>query len=84
MSIWNLREVSKQSAEALLDSALKSAEPRDLGYPVLFAYRRSLELYLKIVGEIQEPTHSLKMSSSFLVEKHHRRANRLAGTGVDY
>jgi hypothetical protein len=50
----------KQSADALLDSALESGEPRDWGYPVLFAYRHALELYLKIIGETQEPTHSLK------------------------
>jgi hypothetical protein len=61
----------KQSAEALLDSALKSGEPRDWGYPVLFVYRHALELYLKIVGEIQEPTHSLE-DCVRLVEKHHR------------
>jgi hypothetical protein len=50
----------KQSADALLGSALESGEPRDWGYPVLFAYRHALELYLKIVGEIQEPIHSLR------------------------
>jgi hypothetical protein len=60
----------KQSAEALLDSALKSGEPRDWGYPVLFAYRHALELYLKIVGEIQEPIHSLE-DCVRLVEKRH-------------
>jgi hypothetical protein len=60
----------KQSAEALLESALKSGEPRDWGYPVLFAYRHSLELYLKVIGEIGEPTHSLKDCIG-LVEKRH-------------
>jgi hypothetical protein len=50
----------RQSADALLDSALKSGEPRDWGYPVLFAYRHALELYLKIVGGTEEPTHSLE------------------------
>jgi hypothetical protein len=60
----------KQSAEALLDSALKSGEPRDWGYPVLFAYRHTLELYLKIIGEIQDPIHSLE-DCVRLVEKRH-------------
>jgi len=60
----------QHSAEALLDSALKSGEPRDWGYPVLFAYRHALELYLKVIGEIEEPTHSLK-SCVRLVEKRH-------------
>jgi hypothetical protein len=60
----------KQSADALLNSALKSGEPRDWGYPVLFAYRHALELYLKIIGEIQEPIPSLKDCIRD-VEKHH-------------
>jgi len=50
----------KQSAEVLLDSALASGEPREWGYPVLFAYRHTLELYLKVVGEIEQATHSLE------------------------
>ena len=50
----------KQSAEALLDSALKSGEPRDWGYPVLFAYRHALELYLKLIGDVREHIHSLE------------------------
>jgi len=60
----------QHSAEALLDSALKSGEPRDWGYPVLYAYRHALELYLKVTGEIEEPTHSLK-DCVRLVEKRH-------------
>jgi hypothetical protein len=60
----------RQSAETLLDSALKSGEPRDWGYPVLFAYRHALELYLKIIGEIQDLTHSLEECIR-LVEKRH-------------
>jgi hypothetical protein len=62
----------KQSADALLDSALKSREPRDWGYPVLFAYRHALELYLKIIGEVQEPIHSLERCMRH-VEKRHRQ-----------
>ena len=60
----------RQSAEALLDSALKSGEPRSWGYPVLFAYRHTLELYLKIIGEIGDPIHSLEECVR-LVEKRH-------------
>ncbi len=62
----------KQSAEALLDSALKSGEACDWGYPVLFACRHVLELYLKIIGEIREPIHSLE-SCVRRVEKRHRQ-----------
>jgi len=50
----------RDTADALLDKALESTEPRDCAYPVLFAYRHTLELYLKIVGHIQDPIHSLQ------------------------
>jgi hypothetical protein len=63
----------KQSAEALLDSALKSGEPLDWGYPVLFAYRHTLELYLKIIGEVEKRTHSLHELVR-LVEKRHGKS----------
>jgi hypothetical protein len=59
-------------AENLLDAALKSGEPLDYAYPVLFAYRHTLELYLKIVGEIDEVTHSLEKCVR-LVEMRHAK-----------
>lgn len=49
----------RHAAELLLDQALKSGEPNDWAYPVLFAYRHTLELYLKIIGQVAEQTHSL-------------------------
>ena len=63
----------RESADALLDSALKSGEPRDQGYPVLFAYRHALELYLKIIGDIDEHTHSLKECVRLLEKRHGER-----------
>jgi hypothetical protein len=60
----------RECAEALLEAALKSGEPRDWSFPVLFAYRHTLELYLKIIGEIDENTHSLR-KCVLLVEKRH-------------
>jgi hypothetical protein len=60
----------KQTAETLLESALNSGEPRDWGYPVLFAYRHTLELYLKIIGEIDDDTHRL-LDCVRQVEKRH-------------
>ena len=60
----------KQTAETLLESALKSGEPREWGYPVLFAYRHALELYLKIIGEIDDGIHSLR-GCVLRVEKRH-------------
>jgi hypothetical protein len=60
----------KQTAETLLESALKSGEPREWGYPVLFAYRHALELYLKIIGEIDDGIHSLR-DCVLRVEKRH-------------
>lgn len=68
----------RDTADALLDTALKSHEPRDWAYPVLFAYRHTLELYLKVIGHIQEPTHSLQRCVE-LVEK---RLGQRIGTPI--
>ncbi|MCC6589818.1 MAG: hypothetical protein IT168_24200 [Bryobacterales bacterium] len=63
----------KQTAETLLESALKSGEPREWGYPVLFAYRHTLELYLKIIGEIEDDTHSLSACVRKAEKRHGER-----------
>lgn len=60
----------RECADGMLEAALKSGEPRDWGFPVLFAYRHTLELYLKIIGEIDNHTHSLR-ECVLLVEKRH-------------
>jgi hypothetical protein len=65
-----LGRIYRQSAETLLESALQSGEAYEWGYPVFFAYRHTLELYLKIIGEIEETTHSIKRCV-YLVEKRH-------------
>jgi hypothetical protein len=52
----------------MLDEALQNDEARHWLCPVLFAYRHTLELYLKTIGNINEHTHSLAKCSS-LVEK---------------
>ncbi len=46
-------------AETMLRTALEKDEIEGWAYPVLFAYRHTLELYLKLIGEIDEITHSL-------------------------
>lgn len=46
-------------AETMLRTALERNEVDGWAYPVLFAYRHTLELYLKLIGEIDEITHSL-------------------------
>ena len=46
-------------AETMLRTALEKDEVDGWAYPVLFAYRHTLELYLKLIGEIDEITHSL-------------------------
>jgi hypothetical protein len=55
-------------AESMLQTALEKDEVGGWAYPVLFAYRHTLELYLKLIGEIDEITHSLKRCVH-LVEK---------------
>ena len=63
----------KQSADALLEAALESGEPRDWGHPVLFAYRHSLELYLKIIGRMEEFIHSLGECVRRIEKRYRRR-----------
>ena len=62
----NYRDV----AESMLRSALEKDDLNGWAYPVLFAYRHTLELYLKLIGEIDEITHSLARCMH-LVEKRH-------------
>lgn len=57
-------------AESMLRSALEKDDLNGSAYPVLFAYRHTLELYLKLIGEIDEVTHSLARCVH-LVEKRH-------------
>jgi hypothetical protein len=47
-------------AETMLRMALEKDEVSGWAYPILFAYRHTLELYLKLIGGIDEATHSLK------------------------
>jgi len=62
-------------AESMLESALEKDELNDWAYPVLFAYRHTLELYLKIIGEIDERTHKLERCV-YLVEKRYGKKLR--------
>jgi hypothetical protein len=50
----------REAAEGLLKAALMNDGISHSAYPVLFAYRHTLELYLKIIGEVEQKTHSLK------------------------
>jgi len=50
----------KWSADELLEIAVKNDAALDLRSPVLFNYRHALELYLKLLGRVDEHTHSLK------------------------
>lgn len=64
----------RECADVLLEGALNAGAPRDWGFPVLHAYRHTLELYLKIIGEIDDHTHQLR-ECFLLVEK--RRGEQL-------
>ena len=61
----------RRVAETMLQTALKQDEVEGWAYPVLFSYRHTLELYLKLIGEIDVTTHSLKKCVE-LVEKHRK------------
>ncbi|QLE51952.1 MerR family transcriptional regulator [Nostoc sp. C057] len=43
----------KAAGDALMEQALKSSEPHELGYPILFSYRHAIESYLKVVTEYE-------------------------------
>jgi len=60
----------KYVADSMLKAALEKDDLDGWAYPVLFAYRHALELYLKILGEIEGHTHSLKDCVK-LAEKRH-------------
>jgi hypothetical protein len=60
----------RYAAEKMLEQALQTGEVRNWMCPVLFAYRHTLELYLKCIGSIGQRTHSLTDCAK-LVEKHH-------------
>ena len=60
-----------QAANLLWDKANDSGFPMADCYPVLFAYRHALELYLKMLGNAgKELDHNLKACME-TVEKHH-------------
>jgi hypothetical protein len=63
----------RQVAESTLRTAIHKDEIEGWAYPILFAYRHTLELYLKLIGEIDVVTHSLRACVE-LVEK--RRGER--------
>ncbi len=63
----------RRSAAVLLDLALKEASPFAWACPVLFTYRHTLELYLKIIGEITVFTHSLKDCVSLVEVRHGKK-----------
>jgi|ERR1051325_8590838 hypothetical protein len=65
----------RHAAESLLDEAVRGGEPLDLASPVLFSYRHTLELYLKIIGEIDEPTHSLARCVHLVERRHGSKVN---------
>lgn len=62
-------------AESMLETALEADDVYDSAYPVLYAYRHTLELYLKLLGEVKEQTHSLARCVH-LLEKHFNRKVR--------
>lgn len=67
--VQNYRHV----AETMLQTALKKDDVDGWAYPVLFAYRHTLELYLKLIGEIDEITHSLRDCVEMVEKRRHEK-----------
>lgn len=63
----------RRVAETMLETAIEKDEVHEWAYPVLFAYRHTLELYLKLIGEIDEITHSLKKCLELVERRHGQR-----------
>ncbi len=61
----------RNAAELLWQNAMDSGQPRSECYPMLFAYRHTLELYLKILGCVEEHTHNL-LKCTDILEKYHQ------------
>jgi hypothetical protein len=61
----------RYAAEILWQKAMDSGEPGLECYPMLFTYRHTLELYLKILGCIEEYTHNL-LKCMKILEKYHQ------------
>ena len=63
----------RRVAETMLETAIEKDEVHEWAYPILFAYRHTLELYLKLIGEIDEITHSLKKCVELVERRHGQR-----------
>lgn len=49
----------RHAADILLKAALDGNSAFDGAPPIVFLFRHALELYLKMLGDVKEPTHSL-------------------------
>lgn len=50
----------KLAVDTMIDAALESNEAHEFDYPIFFLCRHTLELYLKILGKVEEWTHDLE------------------------
>lgn len=50
----------KLAVDTMIDAALESNEAHEFDYPILFLCRHTLELYLKILGKVDERNHDLE------------------------
>lgn len=60
----------RYAADRLIEEAIKEQVSYYWLCPVLFTYRHTLELYLKVIGNINERTHSLARCVKLVEERH--------------
>lgn len=71
-----LAQAYKNAGDALVAEALGSREPYLIGEPIIFLYRHTLELYLKLVVKPTKKNHDLRtLFSEFerILEVEHKR-----------
>lgn len=60
----------KLAADELVEKALKSGEPHELDYPILFLYRHSIEVYLKAMLKDPPGHHDIERLTELLEKQH--------------
>lgn len=73
----------KYAADALVREALESSQGRSLDYPIFNTYRHCLELYLKLIGDVNETTHDLARCVTIIEQKYGEKIGGMVKKWLD-